>query len=276
MHPILLKINLGFTLPVFGNTITVYTYGFLVAIGFLVAVYISAARSKYYGINKEIIFDAAFYCILFGIIGARLLYVIVSWEQFEDNLLEIFYLHHGGIVFYGGFIGGFIALIIFAKKKRINLLKLTDLFAPQVALGHAFGRLGCLAFGCCYGAICNVKWLGMRFPFGSPAFEEHLSKNLILNTDKYSLPVIPTQLLECIFLILLFFFLFYISRKIKKNGMITSLYLMLYSMFRIIIEFFRADYRGFKIFGVLYISQFISILLFIVGLSVFLKIKKIK
>jgi len=272
MHPILFQ----FTLPILNKEITIYTYGFLVAIGFLVAVYLTAYRAKKYNIKKDVIFDLGFYVILSGIICARLLFVAVNWEQFKDNLIEILYVHKGGIVFYGGFIGGFLTVIIYSKFKKIELLKICDLIAPQIPLAHAFGRLGCFSYGCCFGKITTIKWLGVKFPVNSPAYIEQLNKNLITPDYVSSLPVIPTQLLELYFLIFLFFILLILAKKITKSGIISSAYLILYSLWRFVIEFYRGDDRGSFILNIFSISQFISILLFIIGFIICIKAFKKK
>jgi phosphatidylglycerol:prolipoprotein diacylglycerol transferase len=130
--------------------------------------------------------------------------------------------------------------------------------AVGIPLAHAFGRIGCFSYGCCYGRPTN-SWIGILFPPDSPAG--------ILGTK-----VIPTQLVEASFLFVLFFILKFLNTHKKFNGQIISVYLISYGIFRFVIEFFRADPRGNVFF--LSISQFISIIL--IGLGIFLWLRHAK
>jgi phosphatidylglycerol---prolipoprotein diacylglyceryl transferase len=265
---------ISFGLPFLDNPVTIYTYGFMIAIGLLIATYITAIRAKKYNIKKEVIFDSVFYIILSGIIGARLLFVFQNFSYYLSSPIEIFYLHQGGLVFYGAFLGGFAALIIYTKIKKIDLLNYSDLIIPQLALAHSFGRLGCFSYGCCYGKIIDNNFLSVCFPKDSPAYINHLNNFLINNNAVQSLPVIPTQLIESAFLLSVFFLLLFLSTKVNRKGYLTAYYFMLYPLFRFVIEFFRGDDRGSIVLNMFSISQFISLLVFIAGLNMFFVLKK--
>ena len=128
----------------------VYWYGILLALGFYVAIPTAMARGARAGLAAEAIADLSFWIFLGAIFGARALYVASYWrEDFADKpLWNILAIRGGGLVFYGGLLGSSTACIIYTWKKKLPLWKLADVFAPSIALGHAFGRLGCLMTGC--------------------------------------------------------------------------------------------------------------------------------
>ncbi|MCF7872719.1 MAG: prolipoprotein diacylglyceryl transferase [Candidatus Omnitrophica bacterium] len=232
MHPILFKIG----------PITIYTYGFFIFLGVLSGYLISQKRAKEVGVDRQQFSNIFFQTLITGFLGARITYIIVNWQVFIKAPLEIT-LSRSGFVFYGGVLFGFFYLLFFTQKHKIRFLKITDIFALGVPLAHAFGRIGCFFYGCCYGKI-TTSWIGIKFPLGSPAG--------LKNTR-----VIPTQLISAGFLFILFLFLFTVRNKITRIGRLTGYYLFTYSLFRFIIEFFRGDPRGsFLVFST---SQWISI-----------------
>ncbi|OEG69536.1 hypothetical protein ATZ36_09000 [Candidatus Endomicrobiellum trichonymphae] len=153
--------------------------------------------------------------------------------------------------------GGFIAVIIFAyvyaKRKKIHLLKLGDFFAPALALGHALGRIGCFFSGCCYGKESSLPW--------SVVF---INEHSLAVRGK---PLHPTQLYEAFANLLLFVFLHFYSKKEHKSGVSFAVYITGYAVLRFIIEFFRGDYRGVQYFG-FSVSQIISVFLFAAGVFI--------
>jgi phosphatidylglycerol:prolipoprotein diacylglycerol transferase len=194
-----------------------------------------------------------------GIIGARIFYVIQFHEQFEGNLLGVFRIDQGGLVFYGGFLLSAFVLFVYCKVKKINIARLLDVFAPAVALGHAFGRIGCFMQGCCFGKPGNAPFC-VVFPSGSapaarfpqPSVGEELLKN------PPSLPLYPTQLIEAGVNFLLFFILFNLVGKIRKGGRIAGLYLFCYALLRFLMEYFRGDHTDFT-FGLFTPSQTVAL-----------------
>src|SRR5947209_7911921 len=137
----------------------------MVALGFLAGLWTASRRSHRDGFTPDQILDLGPWLIVGGILGARSLYVITFWrEQFAGKpFWEMFMIQHGGLVFYGGFIGAVLAVVLYARLKKLQLWKVFDVLAPSLALGYSFGRVGCLLNGCCYGRACSLPW-AIRFP----------------------------------------------------------------------------------------------------------------
>ncbi|MCF7875027.1 MAG: prolipoprotein diacylglyceryl transferase [Candidatus Omnitrophica bacterium] len=234
MHPILFKIG----------PVTIYTYGFFIFLGVLFGYLVSQKRAKESGIDKQQFSNIFFQTLIAGFIGARIVYIIINWQYFLNEPLNIIF-SRSGFVFYGGIIFGILSVFILSKKHKINFLKITDIFALAIPLAHGFGRIGCFFYGCCYGLPAQ-SFLGIKFPPNSPA-------------GSWGAKVIPTQIISAVFLFILFIFLFKIRNKAKSPGKLTGYYLLIYGVFRFIIEFFRGDPRGF--FLIFSTSQWLSLLL---------------
>jgi phosphatidylglycerol:prolipoprotein diacylglycerol transferase len=248
MHPILFRLG----------PLTLHTYGFLVAGGFLIAIAFAVRQAKKEGIHSDKILDLGFYIILAAIIGSRLLFILVNVDHYIANPLDIFKIWEGGLVFYGGILFAVPAGIWYVSKNRLGLWNIADIFAPSIAIGHAFGRLGCFAAGCCYGkAASSLPW-GVIFT----------DPNCLAPTN---VALHPTQLYESAGELINFLILISLRRYKTFNGQLFMSYLLLYSVLRFTVEFFRGDIeRGF-IFHTLSVSQGISIAMFltgVIGLSV--------
>lgn len=241
----------------------IHTYGVLIALGFVLCVWIAKKEAIRLGLPAQKIVDAGFWSLLVGMVGARLLYVITRWDYFKLAPIEIFYVWEGGLVFYGGPLAVIPFFIWYAKKNRIPIFKLMDLGAISLPFAHAFGRLGCLSTGCCHGRPTGGEW-GVKLY--SELVEPHL-RGVYLH---------PTQLYESLSLFLLSGFLYAIHRRKKFDGQIFSLYLVIYPVIRFIIEFFRGDsIRGFVLGTSISTSQFLSVFLLIGGiLAYFLFMKR--
>lgn len=246
MFPILFKIG----------PITIYTYGVFVFLGILSGYLFCLKEAKKENIESKVFADIIFWSILFGFIGARIFYILVEFEHFLKNPIA-FIFSRAGFVFYGGVIFGLGTFYLLTKKHKLNFLRLADIVALSIPLGHSLGRLGCFFYGCCYGKP-TTSWIGIRFPLDSPA-------------GSSGVKVIPTQLISAFFLLLLFFTLLIIRKKQRFRGQILLSYFTFYGLFRFIIEFYRGDPRGY--IGFLSTSQFISLI--VVGISLFIWIKKI-
>jgi phosphatidylglycerol:prolipoprotein diacylglycerol transferase len=189
--------------------------------------------------------------LISGIVGARIVYVAMNIQYYMRNPVEIINLTKGGLVWYGAFIFGMIGAALFLKKNRINFWTAGDLFAPYIALAQAFGRIGCLLNGCCYGSVVPAgSILGVVFPNES--------------VSRY-----PTQIFSAILLLIIFIILIIWQKRRHFNGEIFLAYGLLYSMKRFGIEFFRGDYP--KILHGLTISQLISAAIFVVCLIIFMQ-----
>ncbi len=253
MHPILIKVG----------PVTIHTYGFFVSLGFFIGLLLAVKQAKKEGISHNKIIDLGFYILLSAILGSRLFFIILNSSHYIKNPLEIFKIWEGGLVFYGGVLLAIPIVILYIKKNSLGIWSTADLFAPSIAIGHALGRLGCFSAGCCYGKTAESLPWGVVFT----------DPNCLAPTN---IPLHPTQLYESggefiNFLILL------ILRKHKSfNGQLFMTYLLLYSVLRFTVEFFRGDVeRGF-ISGNLSISQGISILMFSIAIIGMLVLKKRK
>ncbi|MBF0203139.1 MAG: prolipoprotein diacylglyceryl transferase [Desulfamplus sp.] len=248
MHPVLFK---------FGS-ITLYTYGLFVALGFLAAVTFASQRAKRYGIVQDEMADLFFLILITSIIGARLLYVILNFNEFSSDPFSVFKIWNGGLVFYGGFIVALLSAFIFVKKKKLPLGKTADIIAPAIALGHAIGRIGCFFAGCCYGQQCDLPW---AVTFEDPASLAPLHVALH-----------PTQLYEVVANFTLFFILLSVDKKKKIDGIIFWFYIFFYGLLRAFIETFRGDPRGDFILNSLSVSQGIGISMSIAGLCMIVRL----
>ncbi len=249
MYPVL------FSIPVF-HGLRLHTYGLMVALGFLVGIYWVGKESKRVGMPSEKMMDLAFYIIVSAIVGSRLLYVLLDDpKMFLHNPLEFFKVWEGGLVFYGGLIGAVATSAWYMWKHQLNFWKVADIFMPGVAIGHALGRIGCFAAGCCYGRpVSHPAWWAVVFPTEG----EGLAPG--------GIPLYPTQLMESACEFIIFLILVYFSRKKKFDGQIMLMYLILYSIVRTILETFRGDFvRGF-IFEGISTSQFVSFFIIVTAL----------
>lgn len=255
MYPVLFKI------PLFGG-VTIYSYGLMVALGFVAAIFWVTRESRRVGIDPAKTMDLAFYVIVAAIVGSRILHVAVSERQkFLDNPLMIFRIWEGGLVFYGGLIASLIVALWYIRRNRMPVLPICDVFAPAISIGHAIGRIGCLFAGCCYGRLVDPPaWYSIIFPPNARSFAPT------------GVALYPTQVMEAAGELLIFTFLVLLRKHKKFEGQIIAIYLMFYAVLRAIIEYFRGDTeRGFLIDPWLSTSQFISILVFASGALLYAK-----
>ena len=218
----------------------IHWYGVCIAAGFLLATGLMLCLRRYAGMSRDNVFDIAMLSIFSGIIGARVFFVIQFWDkEFAGRPFSaVFRVDKGGIVFYGGFIAAFAVLCIYALRKKLSIRLILDLAAPAIALGHAFGRLGCFMQGCCFGRCAPDNFPGaVRFPAGSMPFHRYPGPDGL-----HSLPLYPVQLYECVLNLLLSALLVFLLRRNRKPGRIAAIYLIGYAAIRFTIEFFRGDH----------------------------------
>lgn len=256
MYPVLFKI------PLFGGAaITVYTYGFMVALAFVVGMIWVSRESRRVGQDPAKAMDLAFYIIVAAIIGSRILHVAVSErDRFLQNPLTIFKIWEGGLVFYGGLIASIAVAIWYIRRHNLSFWIISDIFSPAIALGHVFGRIGCFMAGCCHGRIVDHKtWFSIVFPANPSSFAPT------------GVPLYPTQLMEAAGELVIFFILFFLRRHKRFDGQLLATYLIAYSILRAFVEYFRGDVsRGFVIEPWISTSTFISILMFVAGLLIYI------
>lgn len=293
----------------------IHTYGLMIALGFISAIHLGGraaerfatidghaffrpdapalgaaareAQTKREAVGpivgrkaREHVFDIGFWVLVGAVIGARALFIIVNWggpDGYGANPQRIFMVWTGGLVFYGGFIGATIAAFVYCRRHGVDFRALADIGAPLVALGHFFGRLGCMSAGCCWGKVCEdpAFVLGARFPEGSLAYSDMVSnsefRSYILEHG-HTPPLHPTQLYEGLGELGLFLFLTYWATRKRFRGQLLAMWLMLYALLRLSIETFRGDFgRGMLLRWpeadpvLLSTSQTVGICLFIVG-----------
>ena len=253
MHPELFKIG----------PLTIHTYGVLVAAGFLLGLGLAVKQARKEGIPPNKIADLGFYILLSALIGSRLFYVIVNASHYMRNPLDVFKVWEGGLVFYGGLLFTVPMVLWYVKKNDLGVWSIADLFAPSLAIGHAIGRIGCFYSGCCYGK--PAEGLPWAVTFTDP-------QCLALT----GVPLHPTQLYESLGEFTIFFALIILRGHKTFKGQLFMIYLILYSVLRFIVEFFRGDVaRGFFT-SQISLSQGVSILMFLVAAVGFIILKRRK
>jgi len=252
VHPTLFKIG----------SFPISTYGLCVAVGLYLGVMLAERRAKKFGFDSDRILDLAFIGIISAFAGAKALYILVNFSDFlEEPLSYIF--NRGGFVFLGGLLTGSIAGAIYLRWKKLPFLEIGDIVVPSIALGHAFGRIGCFMAGCCFGRVSSV--FGIRFPAGSVCYDAHVFSGQISPMSAWSLPVIPTQLISSGANLAIFFYLIWALKRRRFSGEIFYLYLILYSISRFLQEFLRGDIERGVFWGGFSTAQIMVAILFAVA-----------
>jgi phosphatidylglycerol:prolipoprotein diacylglycerol transferase len=250
------------------------TYGAVAALGLVLGLLVTVRLAREDGIEEERAWNLGVLTIFAGIIGAKLLLIVTDWGYYSNHLDEIFSFNmlQAGGVWYGGFLGGVLAGIYYVRKYRMPVLRTWDAFTPGISLGHALGRLGCFAAGCCYGKPTEIPW---GVVFTDPR------ANALTGTP-LGVRMHPTQIYEFLAEITIFFILLRMighNRRLPRDargpqatalaafpGQITGTYAFLYGVARYFLEFFRDDpQRGSVFGGLMTTTQLISIGLVILG-----------
>lgn len=248
MNPILFSIG----------TINIYAYSVYLTAGCLLGIGWATRAARLWKLDYKLAPVTGIISIVCGVIGARALYVALYPQEFVDNLSKIFYFWQGGLAFSGAIIFGSIGGMLYLNSKQQPLLDWLDCFVPGIALGQAVGRLGCFLAGCCYGSPTDLPW---AVTFKNSASLAPLFQSLH-----------PTQLYHSLAGLITFLILVVAGSRISTEGRITGLFLILFSAFRFIIEFFRAEYRG--ELGPLGMPQLITLVFFAIGIYLLLIYKK--
>lgn len=245
------------------------TYGFLVSLGVLVGLIVTARVAKFQGLDPEKTWNLGILVVLCAIIGAKVLMFINDWSWYAAHPGEIVSMStwKAGGVFYGGLIGAIVAAAWYLRRNHMPVLRTSDAFAPGLALGHAIGRVGCFAAGCCFGKPTSLPW-GVTFtnPLAAAISETPLGVKLH-----------PTELYESAIELMNFFILYWLVRHKKFEGQVIGAYLFLYGVARFFLEFLRNDPGRGEVFGGLMTgTQLISICLVLAGGALWLRRKKIE
>jgi len=236
------------------------TYGTLVALAFLVALWVTVRLARRAKLPPEPVTNLAIYCALAGLAGAKLFMILFDWKSYWNDSASLFSLStlQAAGVYQGGFLLAFVTAILYMRHNRLPVLNTCDVFSPGIALGQAIGRLGCLSAGCCWGIECHLPW--------AVTFKNPEAYNL--TGVPLGVPLHPTQLYESVADALIFVFLYRTISKPHASGSILGWYLALYSSARFIIEFFRYHEQGLH-FGLSY-TQWIALATLAAGIGLLL------
>jgi len=250
MYPLLLE----------WSGLTIYSYGAFAGLGVVVALFWGLKEARARGMEPWSAAEAALVGLLFGVLGARLLYILVELPHYLDYPSDVVYLWDGGLIWFGALGLGVPAAFRYANRFSDHKgWRLLDSFAPAMALGQALGRIGCFLAGCCFGKPCDLPW--------AVAFEDPLS------LARPGFPLHPTQLYEALTLAALFVFLLCWSRRANRpEGETFSLYLILYSLSRLPLEHFRDDPR--TSLGPINLNQLLGFAVAVSGVVIFRRIRK--
>jgi phosphatidylglycerol:prolipoprotein diacylglycerol transferase len=251
MHPVL------FTVPFV--KFPIHAYGFMLALSFLLGIWIASVRAKRAGLKPDVIADLGFWVIVSAIIGSRAYYVLLHFEEFSGDLTAIInpfrggFVGIGGLVMYGGFIGAILAAVFFFHTKKTPFLPYADVCAPSVALGVALTRIGCFLNGCCYGSAAAHG--GVTFPASCAAgMYQH---------QVHAAGLYPAQLYESAGGLLIVFILLLVEKKKPYTGFLFYCVGLLYSVLRFAVDFFRFYGPDERLAGLSH-NQIVCIILFII------------
>jgi len=250
-----------------------------VALGFLAGFHLVQRCAAERGVHKDDAADLVFWAMVGGILGGRALYVALNWGEFSPpgrsvgaNLLEMVKIHHGGLVFYGGFFGAVISVLAVTRRKSLAFAEVADLLAPALPLGHAFGRIGCFFNGCCFGHPW-AAFPGVRYPawsklasgelVGGAVLYVQCEKGLLPPGAGECLPVFPIQIAAAAMNLAIFAALLALGRRQERRGQLFPLYLVFYGAGRFALEFGRGDHLS--TFGPFTPAQVICLPLLCVG-----------
>ncbi len=247
MNPI---INIGI--------ISIHWYSILLFIAILLGSNLAIKEAKRHGFEENFMVNLLFLGVIFGIIGARIYYVIFNFDYYKDNLLEIFKVWNGGLAIHGGIIAGLITVAIYCYKKQVNLLKILDYLVVGLIIAQAIGRWGNFFNGEAHGAVTSLAYLeSLHLP-------KFIIDGMYINGSYY----IPTFLYESIWCLIGFIILLVIRRrKFMKVGYLTSFYLIWYGIERFFVEGMRTDSLMFLSFRV---AQLVSLFMVVVGIGLFI------
>ncbi|MBN2465598.1 prolipoprotein diacylglyceryl transferase [candidate division WOR-3 bacterium] len=232
----------------------IYSYGVMLFISFVLGIAVVEHRAKKFGVDPKKVTDLALWVLVAVVVGSRLFYVAFHWQEFSHDLIGIVAFWRGGLaglMFYGGFLGGIIAGVLFIRFNKLPVRKLMDAVAPAIVLGEGFTRIGCFLNGCCFGQpTCSP--FGLVFPPNSPAGATFPGQ-----------PIHPTQLYSSAAGFIMFLFALVLERRRLKPGVLSAILLIVYSLFRFGIDFVRYYEDSANLWG----NQIVALCLTAVGVA---------
>ena len=246
-------------------------YSVLILCGILIAIFLAEKEGKKRRLSKDFIFDLAFWVVIFGILGARLYFVVFNFDLYKSDMMEIFRIWNGGLAIHGGILFGFITCLIYCKFKKVKLLEITDIAVVSLIIAQAIGRWGNFFNSEAHGPITSLENLKSM----------HIPNFIINGMNIDGIYYHPTFFYESIWCLVGFILLLILRKFLKerKNGELTCVYLMWYSVGRFFIEQLRTDslmIGTFKVAQLVSLSCFVIGLLFYLYLAFFKKEKKVK
>lgn len=243
-------IDLGF--------ITIHLYSIMILLAILIGGKLAISESKKQNLSGDFMFNLIFYTIIFGVIGARLYFVLFNFDYYSNNLIEILMVWHGGLAIHGGIIAGLITIIIYCYKHKVNTLKVLDIIVVSLIIAQAIGRWGNFFNGEAHGPETTLAYL-QSLPLPNFVIE-----GMYINGTYY----IPTFFFESVWCIIGFIILLiFRRRKFAKPGQTMSLYLIWYGVGRFFIEGMRTD--SLMLMN-LKVAQIVSLIMIITGFIIFI------
>lgn len=241
-------------------SLPLHTYGLMIAAGFVVGIVIATREATRTGLSADHIMDVSFWVLLSALAGSRILFILVNLDQyfgdnfFADDILlpvvgfrvpTLVVVWRGGMVFYGGLIGAFIASTIYLHKYKLPYWRYVDAMVPSVAAGHFFGRIGCFSAGCCWGKAAPADSIfATYFPEGALAYSQTAIDTHITHLGELTTQAVyPTQLFESLGVLSIFLILLIIRSRKRFHGQVLISYFILYPLFRTLNETFRGDWE---------------------------------
>lgn len=244
------------------GVVQIYWYSIAIILGMFVGMMLAYREAKRHGIGEDPMTSLMFGLIFWALIGARLYYVVFQWDHYSKHIIEIFEIWNGGLAIHGGILFGTIYLVIFTLRRKFRTIKMMDIAAPALIAGQMIGRWGNFFNGEAYGPLIEKASLDKFLP-------SFIVDGMYINGSYYQ----PTFLYESLWnLVGLVIMLIFRRRKYIKEGQVTGIYLMWYSIGRFFIEGLRQDSL---MLGSIKQAQLISVVMFLVGLFFFFfRIKK--
>ena len=230
-----------------GHDLLLSSYGVMAALGFIAAVWAAHRIGTRWGLDGDDILDLAFWIVVGAMVGSRLAYVLVNWQEFSHDPKRAFAFWQGGLVFYGGLILALILGALVVRFKGMPGWRTADAVAPGAALGHALGRIGCFSVGCCFGKP-TTSGFAAHFGPSSIAYQQQVAVGHLSPLATSTVGLHPVQLYESAGEVLIFLALIGLAQKKRFDGALILIYILFYSILRFVTEMFRGDpTRGYLI-----------------------------
>ncbi len=250
-----------------GDHLKVTWFGLTLALGFFAAYLTWVFIGRKSGRDSNFAADLLLWIMVSGILGARIAYVCANFDKFVLHPIDVLMINQGGLIYYGGLIGGGVGMYIFARLRKVGFMSLTDFVITGVPVAHFFGRIGCFLNGCCHGSPTE-GWPSVVYRFQTQPWYRQVELGLIHRFTRHPLPIHPVQVYESIYNLALFGLMLWLYPRFRSRpGKSLGLYLILYPLGRFCFELLRGDERA--TFSGVSIAQSVSAVLLLIGIIVF-------